>query len=165
MSSTISHNTNAHGMISWQVKTFKQLSTIELYQVLKLRIDVFVVEQTCYYSDLDNLDLHSETQHLLGYKQGELVAYLRILAKGQSYDEYISIGRVVTAPQARGAGLGHELIQQGLLACQQYFPNENIKISAQEHLTGYYQQYGFVQVSKMYLEDNIPHVAMIKEII
>lgn len=150
--------------INWQIKTFQELSTTELYQALKLRIDVFVVEQTCFYPDLDNLDIHPQTLHLLGYQQGELVAYLRILPKGQSYDGYISIGRVATSQQARGNGLGHELIQQGLLACQQHFPHEDIKISAQEHLLKFYQQYDFVQTSAMYLEDDIPHIAMIKTV-
>ena len=150
----------------WQAKHFDELSLNELYDSLKLRIDVFVVEQTCYYPDLDSehnqLDRHPETIHLLGQQDGNLVAYLRILAQGQSYEDYISIGRVAIAEQARGAGLGHELILEALKLCQQHFPEQGIKISAQEHLISFYQQHGFEQVSQMYLEDNIPHVAMIK---
>ncbi len=153
---------------TWQIKHFNDLSLDQLYDLLKLRIDVFVVEQTCDYPDLDSdknqLDRHKETIHVLGYQDNKLVAYLRILAKGQSYENYISIGRVAIAEQARGKGLGHELIQEALDLCQQYFPKQNIKISAQEHLVGYYQQHGFKQVSPMYLEDNIPHVAMVKNI-
>jgi ElaA protein len=152
---------------TWQVKHFNELSLDQLYDALKLRVDVFVVEQCCYYPDLDSeqnqLDRHQDTLHLLGYQDGILVAYLRILAQGQSYDDYISIGRVATARQARGSGLGHELMSEGLKVCQQYFIDQNIKISAQEHLLKYYQQHGFEQVSAMYLEDNIPHVAMIKK--
>ena len=152
--------------IIWQVKHFNDLTLHQLYDALKLRIDVFVVEQCCYYPDLDSeenqLDRHTETLHLLGYQNDKLVAYLRILAPGQSYDDYASIGRVATAKHARGSGLGHELLSEGVKVCQQYFGNQGIKISAQEHLQSFYQHHDFKTVSAMYLEDNIPHVAMIK---
>ncbi|PKI18141.1 GNAT family N-acetyltransferase [Colwellia sp. 12G3] len=152
---------------TWQIKRFEELSLNQLYDVLKLRIDVFVVEQTCFYPDLDSdtgmLDRHPETLHLLGYQAEKLVAYLRILPKGQTYPDYVSIGRVATAPQARGGGLGHQLMTEALIVSQQYFPNQSIKISAQQHLKAYYQQHGFTQVSEMYLEDDIPHIAMIRE--
>jgi ElaA protein len=151
----------------WQTKGFEELSLNQLYDVLKLRVDIFVVEQTCFYPDLDGeknlLDRHPQTLHLLGYQAEQLVAYLRILPKGQNYPDNVSIGRVVTATQARGGGLGHELMTEGLRMCQQYFPNEIIKISAQQHLKSYYQKHGFTQVSEMYLEDDIPHIAMIRE--
>lgn len=171
----------------WFKKSFSQLSVEELYGILKLRADIFVVEQNCVYSDLDSdkncLDRHPETIHLLCYEEVEhtgdfaksftsntlgnhseraLIAYLRILPKGQTYPEHISIGRVVTAQHVRGKGVGHELLAQGLSLCLQYFPNEPIKISAQEHLKGYYGHHGFEQVSGMYLEDGIPHIAMVK---
>lgn len=153
---------------TWQVKHFNELSLNQLYDFLKLRIDVFVVEQTCYYPDLDGdknqLDRDEETLHVLGYQNDTLVAYLRILAQGQSYDNYISIGRVAIAEQARGTGLGHELMKETLHLCQQHFPKQDIKISAQEYLINYYQQHGFEQVSEIYLEDDIPHVAMIKNV-
>ena len=152
---------------NWQTKTFEELSLNQLYDVLKLRVDVFVVEQTCFYPDLDGekdlLDRHPQTLHLLGYQAEQLVAYLRILPKGQNYPDNVSIGRVVTAPQARGGGLGHQLMTEGLRMCQQYFPNEIIKISAQQHLKAYYQKHGFIQISEMYLEDDIPHIAMLRE--
>jgi ElaA protein len=151
----------------WQTKTFNELSLDQLYDLLKLRSDVFVVEQCCVYPDLDSkqnqLDRHQNTIHLFGYQGDTLVAYLRILPQGQSYEDYISIGRVATAQQARGMGLGHELMTEGLKVCQQHFANQPIKISAQEHLIKFYQQHGFNQVSAMYLEDNIPHVAMVKQ--
>lgn len=150
--------------INWQAKTFKQLSIDELYEILKLRIDIFVVEQTCFYPDLDNADRDEQSLHLFCYQQGEIAAYLRILAKGQTYQDYPSIGRVVIAPFARGSGLGHELMQQALDVCNRYFPKQHIKISAQEHLEKYYQQHGFNRVSEMYLEDDIPHIAMIKTV-
>lgn len=151
----------------WLSKKFSKLTADELYDALKLRSDIFVVEQTCIYSDLDShqgeKDRHPDTLHLLGYQNNKIVAYLRILPKGQSYPEHISIGRVATAILARGNGLGHELLTEGLILCRQHFQNENIKISAQQHLKNYYEQHGFTQVSEMYLEDDIPHIAMIRE--
>jgi ElaA protein len=147
----------------WQVKTFNQLSLNELYDALKLRIDVFVVEQTCYYPDLDDLDRHPETRHLFSYNnKGEMVAYLRILAKGVCYQEHPAIGRVIIAKQARGKGLAHELCQKSLEVCSDLFPQTTIKISAQEHLEQFYNQHGFMKCSKMYLEDGIPHISMIQ---
>ncbi len=151
----------------WQTKKFKQLSLDQLYDLMKLRVNVFVVEQNCPYPDLDSeenqLDRHNETIHLLGYQNDSLVGYLRILAKGQSYNEYISIGRVIVAEKARGSSLGHGLMTQALQLCKQHFPKQDIKISAQEHLKGYYQKHDFEQVSPMYLEDDIPHIAMIRK--
>ena len=150
---------------TWQVKHFDELSLHQLYDLLKLRIDIFVVEQSCFYPDLDGdknqLDRAKETLHVLGYQDNALVAYLRILPKGQSYDDYISIGRVAIAEQARGVELGHELMLKALYLCQKNFPQHNIKISAQEHLINFYQQHGFEQVSEIYLEDGIPHVSMV----
>jgi ElaA protein len=149
---------------TWQCKNFFNLSVEQLYELLKLRVDVFVVEQTCYYPDLDSdknkLDRHPKTIHLLGYQKDELVAYLRVLPKGESYQDKISIGRVAIAETARGKGLGNELMVEALRLCKLNFPNESIKISAQQHLKKYYQQHGFEQVSEMYLEDGIPHIGM-----
>lgn len=145
---------------TWLTKSFNELTTDQLYDALKLRIDVFVVEQTCYYPDLDGLDKNPNTLHLLGYQDNELVAYLRILPKGLSYDNYASIGRVAISESARGTGLGHELMQQALAIYHHHWPQVPLKISAQEHLEKYYQQHGFICVSEMYLEDNIPHIAM-----
>lgn len=149
----------------WHLKKFNELSLNQLYDALKLRVDVFVVEQDCIYPDLDSeqdqLDRHADTLHLLGYQDTKLVAYLRILARGQRYDNHISIGRVVIVEHVRGTGLGHELMSKGLNACEQHFTHHEIKISAQEHLSNFYQQHNFEQVSEMYLEDGIPHIAMV----
>lgn len=150
--------------MQWYVKTFQELTTNELYDLLKLRIDVFVVEQTCYYPDLDDLDRHQDTFHLLGYKDNKIIAYLRILPKGTSYQEYISIGRVAIAEIARGTGLGHELIKAGISYCENELNTSTIKISAQEHLAKLYQQHHFEQVSEMYLEDGIPHICMLRKL-
>lgn len=149
-------------MINWQLKHFNELSTDELYDLIRLRIDVFVVEQTCYYSDLDNLDRLPETLHLFHYQNGEIASYLRILPKGATYNDYISIGRVIIAQCARSQGIGHKLIVESLNACEKYFPGQHIKISAQEHLQGFYQKHGFETVSEGYLEDGIPHIGMIR---
>lgn len=149
---------------TWQVKHFKALNIDELYEILKLRIDVFVVEQTCFYADIDDLDRNKDTIHLFCYRQGKIAGYLRILAKGQSYKDYISIGRVIVAEHARGTGLGHQLLTKALSVCEQYFAKQDIKISAQEHLESFYNQHGFERISSMYLEDNIPHIAMLNNV-
>lgn len=151
----------------WYTNGFSTLTTHELYDIFKLRIDVFVVEQTCYYPDIDEHDKHSETLHLCAYGDNNasntLAAYLRILSKGTSYKDHISIGRVVVAPTFRGKKLGHLLLKKALEICNKIFPQQSIKISAQAHLEAYYQGYGFVRVSELYLEDNIPHISMLKQ--
>lgn len=149
--------------IIWNYKKFSQLSTHELYDILKLRIDIFVVEQTCYYPDLDDHDRHPETQHIFCYQQNMMTAYLRILPKGLTYPDNISIGRVVIAPSARGKGLGHQLMRAALTRCSSDFAEDTIKISAQEHLEQYYNQHGFSRVSERYLEDGIPHISMLQQ--
>lgn len=146
-------------MLNWQCLTFNQLTTTQLYELLKLRVDVFVVEQTCPYPELDNKDRIDGVLHLLGYQDDELVACARLLPKGISYDD-VSIGRVVTKQTARGGGLGHQLMSRAINECLQHWPDENIKISAQQHLADFYAQHGFVQTSEMYLEDDIPHIEM-----
>ncbi|WP_228445430.1 GNAT family N-acetyltransferase [Thalassotalea sp. HSM 43] len=146
----------------WQAKTFQQLSINELYDALKLRVDIFVVEQECFYPELDDADRHPQTLHLLGYDDDTLACYLRILAKGVSYDDYVSIGRVATAESHRGSGLGKEMMVQALDLCQQHFAGQDIKISAQQYLETFYQDLGFATVSEMYLEDGIPHIGMLK---
>lgn len=146
-------------MIQWHLVPFSQLSTTQLYQLLKLRVDVFVVEQNCPYPELDGNDILHGVHHLLGYKNGELVACTRLLPAGTTYDS-VSIGRVATKHNARGGGLGHQLMQQSIMHCQQLWPNEAIEIGAQEHLKSFYQQHGFIVTSEMYLEDGIPHVDM-----
>lgn len=146
-------------MINWQLKPFSKLTTTELYQLLKLRVDVFVVEQTCPYPELDDKDHQVGVHHLLGYQGKELVGCARLLPKGVSYPS-VSIGRVATAGQHRGNGLGHKLLEQALIGCESLWPGESVEIGAQEHLATFYQQHGFVQTSSMYLEDDIPHIDM-----
>ncbi|WP_305402860.1 GNAT family N-acetyltransferase [Photobacterium leiognathi] len=147
-------------MLTWQCLSFAQLTPHQLYDALKIRSDIFVVEQTCVYPDLDDNDRADDVYHLLGYQDGKLIAYLRLLRPGLTYDN-VSIGRVVTAQEARGNGIGHELIKQGLSNAARLWPNATIEIGAQEHLIHFYRQHGFEQTSEMYLEDGIPHVDMI----
>ncbi len=148
--------------MKWQVKKFDQLDTGELYELLKLRVDVFVVEQNCPYPEIDEKDRHEETRHLLGKDQKDrIVAYLRILPKGLSFEQ-ISIGRVVVAPDYRDKGISHEMIKTALGTIETVWPGELIKIGAQVYLKNFYEIYGFIPVSNSYLEDGIPHIDMVR---
>ncbi|NOJ10702.1 GNAT family N-acetyltransferase [Vibrio splendidus] len=146
-------------MITWHSIPFSELSTQQLYQLLKLRVDVFVVEQNCPYPELDGKDTLAGVEHLLGYADAELVACARLLPPGTSYDN-TSIGRVATKQSARGDGLGHQLIKEALTRCEALWPNKTIDIGAQQHLENFYASHGFDTISEMYLEDDIPHVDM-----
>lgn len=145
--------------IHWEVLSFPQLTTDTLYKLIKLRIDVFVVEQTCPYPELDGKDCADGVYHLIGTKNNEMVACARLLPPGISYDN-VSIGRVATKESTRGNGLGHQLLSEALLQCEKLWPAKTIDIGAQEHLTHFYQKHGFNVISDMYLEDDIPHVDM-----
>lgn len=149
--------------MNWQHLKFNQLDINTLYDIIKLRIDVFVVEQTCYYPDLDDLDRHPDSLHVFAYDENnQLAAYLRCLPPGTVYPDYPAIGRVVTAEHARGKDLGHPLIEQGIKACEQHWPEYGIKMSAQDHLQRYYHQHNFATVGESYLEDDIAHINMIR---
>lgn len=145
-------------MIEWKYKKFDKLTNIELYDILKLRNTVFVVEQNCVYLDTDDKDLQS--WHLLGYEQNQIIAYLRILPPGLSYKE-ASIGRVVTHPHFRKNGYGIELMKTGIEKTLEQFNTYSIKISAQCYLLKFYSNLGFIAVGEEYLEDDIPHIEMI----
>ncbi|EKO3441741.1 GNAT family N-acetyltransferase [Vibrio fluvialis] len=146
-------------MVTWQCLSFSELTNHQLYELLKLRVDVFVVEQTCPYPELDNKDIAEGVKHLLGYRDGQLIACSRLLPPEVSYPS-VSIGRVVTLQTARGDGLGHQLIREALEQCQSLWPNQAIEIGAQEHLSEFYARHGFVRTSSTYLEDGIAHVDM-----
>lgn len=147
--------------IEYSCKTFQALSLQELYDVMVLRQAVFVVEQNCPYLDADGRDQVSH--HLMGWLAGELVAYVRILPKGTIYESYPAIGRVITGQTIRGKGKGMELMQQAIAISEQLYPHQAIKLSAQAHLQRFYSSLGFVVVGEGYLEDGIPHIAMIRE--
>ncbi|MBK0369670.1 GNAT family N-acetyltransferase [Flavobacterium agrisoli] len=145
--------------IEWKIKPFKELTIEELYQTLKLRSEVFVVEQNCAYLDLDGKD--TEALFLIGSYQNEIVAHARLLNAGVSY-ENASIGRVVISENYRDRKWGHELMQQAISGIAEYFNQNKITISAQLYLQKFYESHGFIAKGEMYLEDDIPHIKMIR---
>jgi ElaA protein len=145
--------------INWVLKPFGELIPAELYAILQLRIEVFVVEQNCVFQDADNKD--QGAWHFMGWKENELVAYTRLIPSGKAYEQ-ASIGRVVTAPSVRGTGAGRELMIRSIEELYGLFGVQPIKIGAQLYLKKFYQSFGFEQVSAVYLEDGIEHIYMIK---
>ena len=141
------------------IKTFNQLSTTELYEILQLRSEVFVVEQDCVYQDIDSKD--EKALHVLGFKNDKLVAYTRCFKPGDYFKE-ASIGRVVVKKSQRKFNYGNKIMQDSIKAIKQQYNTETIKISAQCYLNKFYTQLGFKNTGEEYLEDGIPHVAMIK---
>lgn len=147
-------------MLNWKLIDFSDFTPESLYEVLKLRTDVFVVEQNCPYPELDGNDQLSK--HFCGYDmQGNLLAYTRILPPNVSYKE-ASIGRVLVAKTARDKKYGKILMQLSVNITKHLYPNSNIKIGAQCYLEKFYNGLGFVTQSKPYLEDGIPHIKMIR---
>lgn len=147
-------------MVTWLTLPFAQLNTTQLYKLLRLRVNVFVVEQNCPYEELDNLDEIEGVQHVLGYQDGQLIAYARLMPVGVSYD-HVSLGRIAIMPEARGQGIGHKLMDHLLEQCHHFWPEEQIlELNAQAYLQGYYEQHGFKPTSEIYLLDNIPHIHM-----
>jgi ElaA protein len=146
--------------MQWTLKQFNELTPSELYKILQLRNEVFIVEQNCPYQDLDNKDLHSF--HLMGTDNDSLFAYSRLLAPGISYSES-SIGRVVSSPLKRKTGIGKKLMEESILQINQLFHTDVIRIGAQLYLKIFYESFGFIQVGDVYLEDNIPHIIMLRK--
>ena len=146
--------------MQWYLKSFNELSNRELYDILKLRVDVFVVEQDCIYHELDGKDLDQHAFHLYALKDERVACYLRILPPGSSYPDMPSLGRVVIHSDFRGTGIGHELMTRATKVLDENWPNQTCHISAQSHLQGYYNKHGFSAVGEGYLEDNIPHIGM-----
>ena len=148
--------------IIWEVKSFEGLTNQELYNILKLRSEVFVVEQNCPYQDMDGKDIYCF--HLLGTNEkNKLIAYARLLPADISFKE-VSIGRVVTAQTVRRTGAGIELMQNALQVIEDKHGKVPIRIGAQLYLKHFYERFGFVQDSEIYLEDNIEHIEMLKNI-
>lgn len=146
--------------LQWKLLAFDELSVRDLYNVLQLRSEVFVVEQHCVFQDMDGAD--NRALHLLGTHAGALVAYARCFPAGVSFAE-ASIGRVVTRSSARGQGLGHLLIQQALQSVCAQWGVQPIRIGAQAHLKAYYARHGFVDVGLPYVEDGIDHIEMLRD--
>lgn len=145
--------------IQWLLRRFEELTPYQLYSILQLRNEVFVVEQNCVFQDADDKDQNS--YHLMGFNENKLVAYTRIVPPKIIY-ELPSIGRVVTSPSVRNSGIGKELMKQSINAVYQLFDRQPIKIGAQHYLKRFYESFGFQQAGEMYLEDGIEHVYMIK---
>lgn len=145
-------------MMKTIAKTFEELSIHELHDVLQLRSKVFVVEQDCVYQDVDGKD--PKALHVLGFVNDKIVAYTRCFPPGVYFDE-AAIGRVVVAMEYRKLKLGHEIMRASMEAIKKYYRTENVKLSAQEHLRKFYETHGFHQVGEGYLEDGIPHIAMV----
>ena len=150
---------NEYMHIDWKIKRFGELSTAELYELLRLRSEVFVVEQNCAYLDMDNAD--QQALHVMGFAEGGLAAYTRLFAPGIKFD-MASIGRVVTAPFARNKGIGRILMQFSISTLETQWGKIPVKIGAQLYLQQFYESLGFVKSSEMYLEDQIPHIEMIR---
>jgi ElaA protein len=144
--------------LNWIFKKFDELTTTEIYCIMQLRNEVFVVEQNCVYQDADDKDQPS--MHLCGWDGNKLVAYTRIIPQGISYTQ-ASIGRVVTSPAYRNLGAGRQLMKESISRCFAEFNCSEIKIGAQVYLTDFYQSLGFKPCSIEYLEDGIPHIEMI----
>jgi ElaA protein len=146
-------------LMNWILKKFQELSVDELYAILRLRTEVFVVEQNCVFQDMDDKD--SSSYHLMGWKDGLLAAYTRLVPPGIAYD-LASIGRVVTSPAARGGGAGKLLMQKSIEETIRLFGRVPIKIGAQVYLKKFYTSLGFAASSDIYLEDGIEHIEMIR---
>jgi len=145
--------------IHWQILPYQSVEKEQLYNCLRLRSDVFVVEQGCMYADLDGKD--QDSWHVFGTYEGALIAYARLLPAGVSYTE-VSIGRVVTHASYRKHRLGTALMQQCMEWIILNWPNTAIKISAQHHLLAFYSTFGFEPVGEVYDDAGIPHIAMLR---
>ena len=143
--------------ILWRIQTFSQLSTENLYKIIKARIDVFVVEQDCPYPDCDDTD--QVALHLWAEENGEVVCYCRIFPENVKYAES-SIGRVLTTEKGRGRNLGRQMMKYAVETIENRFYTSKIRISAQDYLIPFYKEFGFVPTDKKYLEDNLPHTEM-----
>jgi ElaA protein len=146
--------------IIWSLKSFEELTPLELYKIMRLRIEVFVVEQNCAFQDADNKDQSS--WHQMGWRNEELVAYARIMPPGLVFRQG-SIGRVVSSPAVRGEGIGMQLMQESIESVYRLFGKSPIQIGAQFYLKKFYELLGFVRCSEIYQEDGIDHIHMLKD--
>ena len=145
-------------MIAWKCKYFSDLSNWELYKILQLRNEIFVVEQNCVYQDCDGKDL--KAYHYMGWQNDELVAYSRLFEKGIIYTDAASIGRVITAQSIRRQNAGRQLMHHSINEVYRLFGEVPIRVEAQFYLKKFYESFGFVQASEVYLEDGIEHISM-----
>jgi ElaA protein len=147
--------------IQYTIKPFYDLTLDELYDILQIRQEVFVVEQRCHYLDCDGKDRKS--LHMIGRSaEGLIVTYCRLLPENVSYQGDVSIGRVLNAASVRGQGAGWQMMQLAIQKCSELWPGKDIRIGAQQYLKAFYGGLGFVQVGDPYLEDDIPHIEMVR---
>jgi ElaA protein len=144
--------------MNWTVKKFNDLTPLEVYSILQLRNEVFVVEQHCVFQDADDKD--QLCHHLMGWNGDLLAAYARLVPAGVAYVSFPSIGRVVTSTKARNLGLGKILMQKSIEEVQKLFGDNGIRLGAQRYLQKFYESFGFEQSSEVYIEDGIPHIEM-----
>ncbi|MEN2466971.1 GNAT family N-acetyltransferase [Ornithinibacillus sp. JPR2-1] len=145
--------------MDWHIKKFQKLTNDELYEILKARTDIFVVEQDCPYPELDNQD--QESLHFYLTVDRELAAYIRLIPKGLKYENYAAIGRVLVVKKFRSHGYARQIMEKGIRYIHEQWHENEIKIQAQVYLKKFYGSFGFEQVSKEYLEDGIPHIDMV----
>ena len=143
--------------LEWEIKRFEELSSLELYKLLQLRSEVFIVEQNCVYQDIDDKD--QKAVHLLGKRNSEIMAYARLFKAGD-YFENAAIGRVVIGANYRENKWGNDLMREAIAGIESHFETTKITISAQLYLQKFYESHGFVVTSETYLEDAIPHIEM-----
>ena len=146
--------------LSWTYKPFNELNTTELYAILQLRSEVFVVEQNCVYQDIDGKD--QKSMHVMAWHNDKLVAYTRLLPAGVSFEE-ASIGRVITSPFYRGLGIGISLMENSIAHILSLYSTNKVRIGAQLYLKKFYEGFGFVAEGDEFLEDGIPHIEMLLE--
>lgn len=146
--------------MKWIFLTFEEINTQQLYTVLQLRSEVFVIEQNCVYQDMDGLD--QKAFHVLGYDQERLVAYARVF-NANTYFIEASIGRVIVRESFRKNKVGVELMQKSIHFIQEKLGHQSIRISAQQYLLNFYENLGFRTIGDGYLEDGIPHINMLKK--
>ena len=146
-------------MLEITIKTFQELTTKELYDLIQLRVDVFCVEQNCVYQDLDGKD--EKAIHIIGKKNNKIIAYTRVFKPGDYFKES-SIGRVVVRKDERQHKYGYDIMKASIQAVKEYFNETTIKLSAQTYLRKFYNNLGFKEIGEEYLEDGIPHIAMVK---
>ncbi|WP_365867227.1 GNAT family N-acetyltransferase [Chryseobacterium sp.] len=144
--------------IEFFIKSFEELSTIELYNILKLRSEIFIIEQNCVYQDIDDKDI--QCHHLMCFVDGNLAGYTRIVPPGLTYED-ASVGRVVIGTAYRGLGLGKQMMEHSIKGCQDILKESRIRISAQFYLLKFYNSLGFSEVGEPYEEDGIPHIEMV----
>ena len=148
--------------LQWKCLQFHQIDNHRLYELIKFRVDIFVVEQKCAYQELDNKDNHPETRHLFASVDDKLIAYSRLLPPKLSYPE-ASIGRFAVHASIRRQGIGSDLLVSSIREINSIWANNDIRISAQDYLQTFYEKAGFNKVSDPYLEDGIPHIEMLKQ--